>query len=245
MKIYITGDLHGATDMFKLSSSRFPEGKQLTKDDIVIVCGDFGLLFHYEYHRNYEHDQKHLRWLADKQWTTLFVDGNHDCFDLLDDLPQVDVFGSKAGKVRDNIFHLKRGNIYTIDNKKFLAIGGASSVDKLYREASAPGYGQALWWEGELWNKEQENNCLDNLDNNDWKVDYVISHTAPDVVIEEMFKDHWSYRERLYDPTARFFNFLYKQRNLEFKQWFFGHFHDNRELDKFKCLYNNIINLEM
>lgn len=40
--IYITGDTHIPIDIGKLSTSRFPKQKSLTKDDYVIVCGDFG-----------------------------------------------------------------------------------------------------------------------------------------------------------------------------------------------------------
>ena len=40
--IYITGDTHIPTDIGKLSSKRFPEQKNLTKNDYVIICGDFG-----------------------------------------------------------------------------------------------------------------------------------------------------------------------------------------------------------
>ena len=40
--IYITGDTHIPTDVGKLSSKRFPEQKNLTKNDYVIICGDFG-----------------------------------------------------------------------------------------------------------------------------------------------------------------------------------------------------------
>ena len=38
--IYITGDTHG--DFRRFDGVCFPEQKQMTKDDYVIVCGDFG-----------------------------------------------------------------------------------------------------------------------------------------------------------------------------------------------------------
>ena len=43
--IFITGDTHGDIDIQKLSSKNFPKGKTLTKNDYVIVCGDFGLVW--------------------------------------------------------------------------------------------------------------------------------------------------------------------------------------------------------
>ena len=38
--IYITGDTHG--DFRRFSTDIFPEQKEMTKDDFVIICGDFG-----------------------------------------------------------------------------------------------------------------------------------------------------------------------------------------------------------
>ena len=43
--IYITGDIHGDIDIHKLSKHNFPEGQALTKEDYLIICGDFGLIF--------------------------------------------------------------------------------------------------------------------------------------------------------------------------------------------------------
>ncbi len=39
--IYVTGDCHG--DWQRFSKVFFPEQNEMTKEDIVIVCGDFGL----------------------------------------------------------------------------------------------------------------------------------------------------------------------------------------------------------
>ena len=44
MTIYITGDIHASYDIEKLSSSHF-DATGLTKDDYVIICGDFGLVW--------------------------------------------------------------------------------------------------------------------------------------------------------------------------------------------------------
>jgi len=243
MTIFLTGDLHGQIDIQKLSSDNFSEGKTLTKNDFLIVLGDFGLIFHEPSHKNYRSEKHWLNWLEKKPWTTLFVDGNHENFDIIEKLPEVEMFGSKVGKVNNSIYHLKRGNIYTIENKTFLALGGAASVDKNSRLFDEKIYKQKLWWDQELWTKKEENYCLDILDKNNWKVDYVISHTAPDKIIEDMFRDHWSFSQRFNDPTARFFDYLYSKANLIFKKWYFGHFHKNRELKKFRCLYGDIVRL--
>ena len=40
--IYITGDTHIPYDVTKLTTKAFPEQKKLTKNDYVLICGDFG-----------------------------------------------------------------------------------------------------------------------------------------------------------------------------------------------------------
>lgn len=43
--IYATGDTHGIMDAWKLLKEYFEDRKKLTRDDYVIVCGDFGILW--------------------------------------------------------------------------------------------------------------------------------------------------------------------------------------------------------
>ena len=43
--IFITGDTHGEIDIAKLNSKNFPQGNDLTKNDYVIILGDFGFIW--------------------------------------------------------------------------------------------------------------------------------------------------------------------------------------------------------
>jgi hypothetical protein len=77
--IYLTGDTHG--DLSRLTSANWPKGKSLSKRDYLIILGDFGVLW------NPKEDSSSkywLNWLSKKPWTTLFLDGNHENFDLVD-----------------------------------------------------------------------------------------------------------------------------------------------------------------
>lgn len=38
--IFVTGDTR--SDFKRFNTNCFPEQKQMTKDDVVIICGDFG-----------------------------------------------------------------------------------------------------------------------------------------------------------------------------------------------------------
>lgn len=123
MAIYLTGDTHGGLDVRKLESKRFKEGKSLTKNDYLIVLGDFGIW------KN-KKAQDFLKWISEKKWTTLFVEGNHEDYNYLNTFPLVDMFGSKVRKINDSVYQLLRGEIYNIDGYKFFAFGGARSLDR-------------------------------------------------------------------------------------------------------------------
>lgn len=43
-RLFITDDLHQSIDICKLAVSRFPVQKELDKSDVMIVCGDAGLV---------------------------------------------------------------------------------------------------------------------------------------------------------------------------------------------------------
>lgn len=94
----------------------------MTKNDYVIICGDFGGVW------DGSNEEKYwTKWLKSKNFTTLFIDGNHENFETLYNLPTVEFGGSIAHKVDDGIYHLIRGEVYNIDGKKFFVFGGASS----------------------------------------------------------------------------------------------------------------------
>lgn len=60
--IYITGDIHGDIDIHKLTTQNFPQQRTMTKDDYLIICGDFGLLWDDSPSEHYW-----LRWLSENR----------------------------------------------------------------------------------------------------------------------------------------------------------------------------------
>ena len=168
MSIYVTGDTHGRFERF--SNKSWPGGRSFTEDDIVIVAGDFGLLW------SSAPDEQELywrKWLTSKPWTLLAVDGNHENHPRLNSLPRVPMYGGTVGVIDRNIFHLRRGEIYTIQGKKFFTFGGANSIDKATRIMGVS------WWPEEIPSYAETEYGLTNLEKHQYSVDYIISHTAP------------------------------------------------------------------
>lgn len=238
-EIFLTGDTHIPHDIHKLNSTNFPKGKELTKNDYVIVLGDFGLLWS---NVPCASEKYWTNWLNDKPWTTLFVDGNHENHPRLNELPTEKMLGGTVGKVSDSIFHLRRGEIYEINHKTFFVMGGAYSVDKEWRQEGKS------WWPEETPNYKETEHAIDNLDKHKFKVDYVLSHTSYAGAIDELLSSRrgpftdWG---RLKDPTVDFLTYV--EEHTEFDEWYFGHMHPNghwtSKNDKTTCLYEDIVQL--
>jgi predicted phosphodiesterase len=224
--IYITGDTHIPHDIKKLTAEHFPQEKSMTKSDYVIICGDFGGVWY-----GNRKDDYWLNWLEDKNFTTLFVDGNHENFNKLYEYEIVDFCGGKARKIRDSVLHLMRGEVYTIDGKKFFAMGGASSHDIYYRKEGIS------WWFAELPSDEEYANALRNLEKHDYTVDYIISHCAAEGV-QEVINPHYV-KDRLTDF------FEYVRADCRYERWFFGHYHEDLEVDeRHTAVFNKVILIE-
>ena len=76
--IYLTGDIHGNIDLKKLNMRNFPKQKELAINDVLIILGDFGLN-----NKSIKKEKHYLDWLNSRNYTTLFVDGNHEEFNHL------------------------------------------------------------------------------------------------------------------------------------------------------------------
>lgn len=225
--IFITGDIHGAIDIHKFSTVNFPIQKTLTRSDHVIICGDFGLVWD-----NSKEEKYWLNWLDSKPWTTLWIDGNHENFDLLSEYPIEEWNGGRVQKITENIIHLCRGSVFDIDGVRFFAFGGAESHDKEYRTL-----GVSIW-EAEMPTEEEMEygrQCLDAVGR---KVDVVLTHTLPQYIQSKLFPGYGYENNKL---TAYFDEI---NDSLEFKLWFSGHYHLSMPFDdKHFLIYNDIVKL--
>lgn len=237
--IHITGDTHG--DLLRVGN--YIKREHLGPDDIVIIAGDFGVLWHHSLNINEAAMLSHLN----TETAVCFVDGNHENFDRLDSLPTMELFGSDVGVISHpsvpdkEVYHLCRGRVYNIQGKKIFTMGGGVSIDKDYR---TPG---VSWWDREIPSGKEIQKGLDTLEAEDNTVDYVISHAAPqqavDVVREGLIGTHGSFGygrvklDTFYgSPVTKALTEICDR--ITFEQWFFGHYHFNSDRDaRFVGLY--------
>lgn len=253
MSIWVTGDFHG--DPCRLSNKNFPEQKDFNPDEenVIIQLGDFGIIWSNEESK----DEKHkLDWLAERNFTLVFVDGNHENFPRIKSFPVKEWNGGLVNEIRPNVLHLQRGEVYTIAGKKFFAFGGAAShdvsdgildyADEDWREKARALDKQERycyrvkgldWWEEELPTEEEMQNGLRNLEKHNWSVDYVITHSPPASVIGLLGSG--LYKQ---DRLTQYLESI--RERLDFKKHFMGHLHVNEMLfDKDVILYEQIIRI--
>lgn len=250
--IYVTGDTHG--DFQRLSKHQFPIQKEMTKDDFVIICGDFGGIWAQE---ETNEEKYWLNWLDERIFTTVFCDGNHENFDrLYNDYEVVDFCGGKAHKISEHIYHLIRGEIFKFEGKLFLTIGGGETHDvddilikegpggikhykevaKILRKQKRPfRVYKESWWPEELPSKEEMDNGIKNLEKVNYKVDVIISHSAPTSLLKPLNSDG---RNQLTDYLQAI------MEKTKFTQWLFGHYHKDMPLGKCRAIYKDICKIE-
>jgi hypothetical protein len=207
--VYVTGDMHGDYARFEN-----PAFKKFTKDDILIVCGDFGFLWD-----GSKEEQKRLRKLAKKKFTICFIDGTHENFEILNSFPEEKWNGGKVHKIADNIYHLMRGQIFRIDNMTYFTMGGGESPDIDIR------FEENAWSKDEFPTREEMIEGANNLEKLDCKIDFIITHEPPVKVKSFLqLKDGES-------ATVNGLNTYFEELSgvCTYRRWFFGSMH----LDKY------------
>lgn len=223
MSIYVTGDTHGNIDFAKLKVFA-RNNPQLTKADFMIIAGDFGAVWS---EKTLEAD---LKLYSNLPFTVLFVDGNHENFELLSAYPVEEWHGGKVRFIKPDIIHLMRGQVFEIEGKTFFTFGGATSHDKDHRIKDIS------WWSAEAPTYVDYDEALKNLERYDFKVDYIITHTCDERAL------HYSPLSRLrldvYHENQMLSNF---EDLVKYTHWYFGHYHTDGDIsDKKTVLYNEI-----
>lgn len=247
-RVFLTGDTHIPIDIHKLTSKHFPMGKTFTKDDYVIILGDFGLIWNYKETGKYvasnpadtrwSNDELYWKkWLESKPWTTLFIDGNHENFDRLNMYPVTEWHGGKVHRISDKIIHLMRGQVYTINERTFFTFGGASSTDRGQTTGTAEQDRGICWWDAEIASESEMQEATQNLKRHDFKVDYILTHCLP---VEMLMRLNLFG----YDITSSFLGEV--KYKTTYHEWYCGHYHVDRCIgENTQVLYNTVKELEM
>ena len=224
MSIFVTGDTHGQLDLDKVYKKNWPEQSDLTRDDYLIVLGDFGLYWY----RDKRFDYLQNFWQS-RKYTVLWIDGNHECFPLIQLLPVTEKFGGTVQQ-DGNVIHLMRGQIYKIGGYTFFCMGGAKSIDQAYRTE------YINWWKEEEPSYEEQSLGLDALSTSTWTVDFMLTHAAPLLIRNQMFPDMHGISN-----TEQYLDQIFQR--VKFKHWYFGHYHEDKDFEDFSAVYNRIIKI--
>lgn len=233
--IFITGDTHFDIDIKKIIDWKKGKYRNISKDDYLIVSGDFGLIW---FTQKNDVEKRITNFWDHQEFTTLFIPGNHENYDRLlsDEFPEVEMFGNKVKQISKSIFMLNRGEVYTIENKKFFTMGGGYSIDKAFRTP------HVSWWEQELPSTVEYLKALDNLKKVNNEVDFIISHSCSNITFEKFYREFWLLEKKEGEESLR--AFFDQVEDIKFKKWYFGHFHIDKEIDeKHTALYQNIIQI--
>ena len=224
--IYLTGDTHGRFERIGI----FCDKMQTSRDDILIILGDAGINFYAG-----ALDILRKEYLAKLPITLLCIHGNHER--RPESLPYYDEQEWHGGKVYveeryPNILFAKDGEVYDLDGKKAIAIGGAYSIDKAWRVEGRS------WWPDEQPSQKIKDKVVQTLDTCGWQVDTVLSHTCPyPYEPREAFLPMID-QSTVDDSTEKWLEEI--ERKLKYDHWFCGHWHIDKHIDRMHFLFHSV-----
>ena len=147
-----------------------------------------------------------------------------------------------AGEIRPSVIHLMRGQVFEIEGKRIFTFGGASSHDidggilklddsefKKRKKELDKGWkpyriNHLSWWKEELTSEEEMNEGRKNLQKHNNDVDFVVTHCTSSSTAALI--SHGVYKP---DSLTAYLEEI--RQLVKFKKWFFGHYHDNRNVN--------------
>ena len=224
--IYLTGDTHGSFEGISEFCHRF----KTTKEDVMIILGDAGINY-------YEGKRAELlkKMLDDMPITFFCIHGNHEQrpYDIPTDHEETWNGGMVyVEKKHPSILFGKDGEVYNLDGKKAIVIGGAYSVDKFYRLSR-----HYAWFDNEQPSDEIKKTVEDKLDTIGWKVDIVLTHTTP-LKYEpvEVFLSMID-QSTVDKTTEQWFDKI--EDRLDYHKWYCGHYHTSKKIDKLQIMFED------
>ncbi len=225
--IYVTGDTHGKFQRI----TDFCEHEKTSCEDIIIILGDAGINY-----SGWVLDREKKELLKTLPITLFCIHGNHEQRpDTIDSYAEKRWHGGIVYWEEDypNLLFAKDGEIFDLDGKQTIVIGGAYSIDKMIRVIY--GYG---WWADEQPSDEIKRYVEEQLENRDWKIDVVLSHTVPlKYEPREMFMTGVD-QSSVDKSTEEWLDWI--EEKLEYQKWYCGHYHTEKKIGKVDMKYKEI-----
>ncbi len=225
--IYITGDKHG--DYSDIINFCFKYKTRIK--DIMIILGDAGINYFLD-GRDYA-----LKEILSRLPITFFcIHGNHE------ERPyNIKTYNTKQfhnGKVYyevkyPNILFASDGEIYNLNKKKALVIGGAYSIDKDFRLKN--GY---KWYPSEQPDEKIKKYIKDVVKQSN-KINAVFSHTCPFKYMPYEAFIQGIDQSKVDNSTEKFLDEI--ESNLDYDEWYCGHYHIDKKIKKLRFMMNDII----
>jgi hypothetical protein len=204
--------------------SRFDKIPLLKKGDFLIVAGDFGFLWD-----KTDREDRILKKIGKKKHYTLFVEGCHDNYDLINSYPVENFCGGETHHISGRLFHLLRGNIFNLQGVRVFAFGGGVSADVAERQQ------QNRWWGEEAVTETEIETALENLEDYGNQFDIAVTHEAPASI-----KQFLAFESTL---LTRIHFFLDEVKNTaKFGHWYFGKLHKHKVIPpKYTALFDDVV----
>jgi len=230
--IYITGDTHG--QFYRIA--KFCEDFNTSKEDVLIILGDAGINYYES-----KSDEKLKRKLDELPVTLFCIHGNHEQRPFAIATYEEEIWHKGMVYIEKNhpsLIFAKDGEVYDFNGLKAIVLGGAYSVDKNYRISR-----NMPWFENEQPSEEIKRRVEKRLEEYEWKINLVLSHTTP----------------LKYEPLEVFLSFIDQnsvdkstelwldkiEDKLDYQKWYCGHYHTEKKIDSIEIMYENIEELKL
>ena len=222
--LFVASDTHGTIDHDKIVTNN--NLRALSNRDYLLICGDTGIVWD-----DSPLNKELAEWYASQDFTTLYIDGNHENFDLLNEYPIETWKGGKVHKIRENVIHLMRGQVFKgiVNEESIFTFGGGFTFGKLTGQSKVP------IWPEEMPSEKEYKEGIRNLSMNGMKVDHIFTHTCPTGCLSDLHDTFYIGERKLNDYLD------WIRQNIEFKDWHFGHFHIDLDMGPIRAINRRII----
>ena len=225
---YMTGDIHGEISRVGEMIARY----EIMPKDTIVLLGDVGM----NYYGNKHGDRRRKKKLNSFGVKILCIHGNHEMRPDSLITYREDQWNGGIVYVEEefpNLLFAKDGEVYDLDGRKAIAIGGAYSVDKWYRLQR-----NLHWFPDEQPSDVIKARVEKKLEELDWQIDIVLTHTCPYRYIpREAFLGGID-QSTVDNSTELWLDTIAEK--LDYRAWYCGHWHIEKRIDKMHFLFESV-----